>query len=316
MTNARRAFREDPASTLQFRCPIQCAAHAPGVLRDWPFGRFRATVWRRVNGRPLFNVFAAKELSMIQIKRLGMWVSVLALVVTFSTQAYAGPYNCRKDKVLDSPIQFGLTIQGERVRLTTYGGSDRSQVVVLYQWRILDQQNRQLDYFPKGILTFGVSYNMLRETNLEGLVPGTVYGIELISQDGCGNSGTSRQTVLIPGGNVENNPPVVSVPTIVYTGALGFVFPNIHFTASDDSGIREATVYVNGAPVKTYRYYDGVNFRWWTENYPADGVQSTLEGPFFTTTYPDAYRGQYALVEIEVVDSFGNTTTTSAWMGL
>ncbi|HEU5132709.1 MAG TPA: hypothetical protein VFT26_11420, partial [Pyrinomonadaceae bacterium] len=99
----------------------------------------------------MFNVFAAKELSMIQIKRLGMWFSVLALVLTFSAQAYGAPaYNCKRDKVLDTPIQFQVTVQGERVRLTTYGGSDRSQVVVLYQWRILDQRDRQLDYFPKG----------------------------------------------------------------------------------------------------------------------------------------------------------------------
>jgi len=254
---------------------------------------------------------------MNRVNRPGVWLSALLFVAAFSPQVYGAPsYNCRKDKTVDVPIQFRVTVQGERVRLSAYGGSDRSQVVVLYRWRILDKAARQLDYFPKGILAFGVSYDMLRETNLEGLVPGTAYVIELQSQDGCGNPGISRQTVSIPAGLAETNLPKVSVPTVVYTGALGFVFPNILFTATDDSGIREATVYVNGSLVKSYKYYDDVNFRWWTENYPADGVDSTLEGPFFLTQYPDAYRGQYVLVEIEVTDTFGNKTTSATWMGL
>ena len=254
---------------------------------------------------------------MIEMKRLGIWLSAFVLIVTSASLAHGAPsYNCRKDKVVDVPIQFRVTVHGDRVRLSTYGGSDRSQVVVLYRWQILNKDNSQLDYFPKGILAFGVSYDMLRETNLEGLVPGTAYQIDLTSQDLCGNSGTSRQTVILPPGNADASRPTVSVPTKTYTGALGYVFPNIQFTATDDSGIREATVYVNGSPIQSYKYYDGVNFRWWTENYAADGVQSTLEGPFFLTPYPAAYQGQYVFVEIEVTDTSGNTTTTSAWMGL
>ena len=73
-------------------------------------------------------------------------------------------------------------------------------------------------------------------------------------------------------------------------------------------------VYLNGTNTTDLTYYNGSSFRWWADEYPDDGVKSTLEGPVYTLSYPASYRGQYVEVEIDVVDVFGNMATAQAWL--
>ena len=75
-------------------------------------------------------------------------------------------------------------------------------------------------------------------------------------------------------------------------------------------------MYINGTRIQEYIYYDGTNFRWWFDDYPADNTQSVLEGPNYYVNYPASYQGQYVLVEVDALDLVGNVTRTSAWLVL
>jgi hypothetical protein len=168
---------------------------------------------------------------------------------------------------------------------------------------------------PQGDLGFA-SQNMLKEVNLEGLVPGASYTIELISYDFCARMGSTKAAITMPWNQPETSAPLVSVPTIVRTGFQTSVSSAIHFSATDDIGIERIAVYINGMLVKEYSYFDGKGFRWWTNPYTLDSVQSTLEGPNLYVYYPNTFNGQYALIEIVATDVNGNTTTTSARLWL
>ena len=241
--------------------------------------------------------------------------AVVGLLLLVPSRGNAGPvYNCKSDKGLEKPMEFTATVQGARVHLSAFGGSDRSPWVAPSAWRVLDAAGKQLDNFPKALLVGGVSRDMLRETNLEGLVPGTSYIIELTSTDFCLNTAAVRQPILLTAPISDANAPVLSVPSLASTGFGGFQSPKLFFSAFDDSGIRSVAIYLNGAKTTELTYYNGSNFRWWADEYPQDGVRSTLEGPVYTLSYPASYRGQYVHVEIDAVDVFGNSTTTEAWI--
>jgi hypothetical protein len=248
--------------------------------------------------------------------RTGVWsAAFVGLVLLVPIRTDAGPvYNCKSDRALEKPMQFSATVHGARVHLSAFGGSDRSPWVAPSEWRIFDASGKQLDRFPKALLVGGVSRDMLKETNLEGLVPGTAYIIELISTDFCLNAGSVRQPLLLTAPVSDGNLPVVSEPSLVSTGFGGFQSPKLFFSAVDDTGIRTVAVYLNGTKTSDVTYYNGSSFRWWADEYPHDGVKSTLEGPVYTLSYPASYRGQYVLVEIDVVDVFGNAATAQAWL--
>jgi hypothetical protein len=168
--------------------------------------------------------------------------------------------------------------------------------------------------FTRADLGFA-SKDMLKETNIEGLVPGATYTIQLTSQDFCNNKGTSRRTITMPDAAPEFNGPAVSIPDIVQVGFMG-ANPALHFSATDDTGVAGVRIYINGALAKEYRYSDDTGFRWWCDVYPVDGVQSTLEGPNFYWTYPSTYRGAAGPVDVVVEDLLGNQTVSSAQLYL
>jgi hypothetical protein len=251
---------------------------------------------------------------------IGFRSSLAAAVVVlwgFSSQAFAAP-NCRSDRKLDVPMQFAVDVQSAvRVHVSAFGGSDKSGWVLPLgygAWRLYDSSGKQLSSFTTADLGFA-SNDMLKETNLEGLLPGTSYIIELASQDYCGNVGTFRKSVTMPGAASESNAPVVSTPTVVLVGFQTSVYKTLQFSATDDTGVRHVAVMINGTIVQEYDYSSGVTFRWWCNNYSLDSVQSTLEGPNFYVSYPATYAGP-SLVEIVVDDWFGNRSTTSAQLGL
>ena len=238
-------------------------------------------------------------------------VVTLGLACLSSNAAAA---SCNGDRKLDVPMQFRATVLGAgRLHVSAFGGSDKSGwvVPVAYRgWRLYDAAGREVDYFTRADLGFA-SKDMLKETNLDGLVPGATYTIELVSQDYCNNKGTFRQSVTMPAAAAESNSPVVSTPGIVQVGFMS-ANPALRFSATDDSGIARVSIYVNGALAEEYRYADGVGFRWWCDPYTLDSVQSTLEGSTFYWTYPTQYRYTVALVDVVVEDLLGNHTTTSA----
>src|SRR4029450_5380177 len=157
---------------------------------------------------------------------------------------------------------------------------------------------------------------MLRETNLEELLPGASYTIQLATMDGCGNMAYLRQSITMPESTPEGVWPVASSPEIVRTGALGSSSTVLHFSATDETGIKRVAIFFNGSLMQEYRYFDNVKFRWWADPYYGDLSQSTLEGPNYYVSYSDAFRGQYGLIEVVVEDLFGNSTTSSAELGL
>jgi len=215
-------------------------------------------------------------------------------------------------------MQFSATVESAgRVHLSAFGGADKSGWVIPLgygTWRLYDASGRQIDFFTRSDLGFA-SKDMLKETYLEGLVPGESYTIELASQDYCNNKGTFRQVVTMPQAAPESNNPEVSVPGIVQIGFMTYN-PALQFSVTDDTGVRRVAVHINGALVKEYRYSDGASFRWWCDPYPVDAVESSLEGPNFYYAYPSSYRGTSAIVEIVVEDVLGNRSVSSAQLVL
>jgi hypothetical protein len=248
-------------------------------------------------------------------------ISAVALtvgIVAFSLPATAAPpsksgsYSCKGDKQLDVPMQFAATVESAgRVHVSAFGGSDKSGVVSPVNWRVYNASGALIDYFPRTNLAF-VSPDMLKETNLEGLIPGASYTIELTSQDFCAHLGTVRNSVTMHPAIPETNPPVVSTPTLVQVGLQTGEFTQLQFAVTDDTGVQDVALYINGTKVAEYEYFDGVSIRWWCDPYPADAVLSVLEGPNYYVNYPTTYKGSYASVEVVVVDLFGNRSTSSA----
>jgi hypothetical protein len=245
----------------------------------------------------------------------------VALIFTGSLAVLPGTAtaaSCNGDRKLDVPMQFRATVlSAGRVHVTAFGGSDKSGWVIPVDyrgWRLYDATGREVDYFTRADLGFA-SKDMLKETNIDGLVPGASYTIELMSQDYCNNKGTFRQSVTMPAAAPESNSPVVSTPNIIQVGFMS-ANPALRFSATDDTGLARVAIYIDGVLAKEYRYANGVGFRWWCDVYPVDGVQSTLEGPNFYWPYPTQYRYRAALVDIVVEDLLGNHTTTSAQLYL
>jgi hypothetical protein len=246
----------------------------------------------------------------VNTRTRSLMVALVGLLATFSSRAYAGPANnCKSDKRLDVPMQFAVDVQsGARVHVSGYGGSDRTNYVVPYYWRVYNSQGRQVDSFPRTPLVF-VSPNMLRETNIEGLVPGESYTFELTSRDSCNNVGVVRKAITMPALFDDPNPPDVTTPVTVMVGLQAGESKRVQFAVTDDTGVREVTMLINGTVVSNQKY--GVTFRWWCDDYPDDDVLSGLEGPNYYLAYPATYAGTYSVVEIVVVDAAGNTTTKS-----
>jgi hypothetical protein len=256
---------------------------------------------------------------MNQFKNRWAWVLMLiAGMFGLSSRAEAAGYNCRSDKRFDVPMQFTATLQSAgHIHLSVYGGSDKSGWFAPYYsgaWRTYTAAGKEITRFSSSTMLF-VSTDMLKETNLEGLIPGS-YVIELVSQDLCGNLGTFRRSVTVPQAVVESNPPVISALDIVQFGALGASANQLHFSAADDTAIKHATVSINGNLIAEYKYFDGVGYRWWTEYFPDDNGLSVYEGPNWYIAYPQAYIGQYVVVEIIVEDMFGNQSRQSAQLYL
>jgi len=259
-----------------------------------------------------------KEMDMSGLRKSGFMIGAMAVVLgAFSTRADAGKtYSCRGDRAVDVPIQFVVDIQSAaRIHVSAYGGSDKSGLVYPTTWTLFDASGRQLDFFPKATPVW-TSANMLKETNLEGLVPGASYSIGLASQDWCGNTAVVKKSVRMPATSSEAELPDLSALSTVQSGLMGYLFTQIAFDATDNSGLQSVTVSIDGAVVKSFTYGDGVNFRWWFDNYPFDNTVSTLEGPCYYVSYPDSYKGQLHLVEVVAVDVYGNRSVTSATLAL
>jgi len=240
--------------------------------------------------------------------------AALVLLLVASSPALAASYNCKGDRRLDAPMQFVADVVGSHVHLSASGGSDKSGWVAPAVWRVYNGAGKQLDYFPKDLLVF-VSQDMVKKANLEGLIPGT-YTIALTSTDFCNNQGTVTRSINVTTPLPELNPPDLSAPTLVLVGLQTGQFSQIQFRVTDDTGVQKIAVYISGTQIKEYTYYDGVNVRWWFDDYPNDGTKSALEGPNYYVNYPTSYKGQYALVEVDVTDVLGNVSRTSAWMVL
>jgi hypothetical protein len=238
----------------------------------------------------------------------------LALLIS-SGNAYAGNYSCKGDRKLDVPMQFTPLVQSAgRVHVSASGGSDKSKYVAPSSWKVFDSTNAQVDYFPKGLVAF-VSMNMFKEVNIEGLLPGETYTIELDSVDFCNNVGIVKKTVTMPVDPVETIAPNTSTPALVQVGLQAF-FTEIQLSTTDNTGVREVAVYANGVQLADYVYYDRTHIRWWCDNYAADNTLSTLEGPNYYISYPESMKGSSALVEVVVTDVYGNQTVQSALLGL
>jgi hypothetical protein len=138
------------------------------------------------------------------------------------------------------------------------------------------------------------------------------YTIELTSMDYCANKGTFRHVVTMPSASPEGNAAIVSGLSTIRVGFLNSYFSQLHFSATDDTGIDRVAKYINGTLLTAYRYFDGVRFRWRCDPYTLDSVQSTLEGPNFYVSYPDGYKGVLATVEVVVEDLSRNKTRSSA----
>jgi hypothetical protein len=261
---------------------------------------------------------------MNHFKKLSISFAVVGVaLVAFASRPEAakpgsggGSYNCKSDKQIDVPMQFAVDVQSAgRVHVSAYGGSDKSGYLVPYRWLVYDRSGTLVDYFPKAILAF-VSPNMLKQTNLEGLLPDGSYTIALVSQDFCNNQATVTRAVTMPSPAAEWNAPVLSEPNVVQTGGALASFSQINFSVTDDTGVQDVAVYVNGTTIFHVAYYNGVTYRWWCDEYPDDGRVSVLEGPEFYVSYPSTNGGTTASVEVVVTDVYGSQSRATATLWL
>jgi hypothetical protein len=254
---------------------------------------------------------------MIRSGRLAMTLvgTAVALALVSSQAMAAGSYSCKGDRKLDVPMQFVPVVDGDgRVHVSAFGGSDKSRYVAPSAWRVYNAANTQIDYFPKGMVVF-VSMDMFKETNIDGLQPGQTYLIELDSVDSCNNVGIVKKTFTMPSGARESTLPVLSTPGLARVGLQSFANV-LRFSVTDDSGVQRVSVFVDGNQIADYVYGNGVNVRWWTDDYPYDNAQSTLEGPYYYVAYPETFRGRSALVQVVVTDLYGNQATKSVILSL
>lgn len=244
--------------------------------------------------------------------------AIIILPVSAAAAPKTSNYSCKSDKVVDAPMQFVLDttqMTAAHLHASAFGGADRSGVIKPTAWTLYDAANRQLDFFPQSVLAW-TSSNMLKNVNLEGLVPGASYTLALTSQDWCGNLGVYRLSLTMPLTNAEATPPRVSDPTTVGVGLIGYSTRVINLAATDDTGVASVTVLIDGTVVSSFAYGDGTRFRWWFDDYPDDGTKSALEGPWYYVSYPDSYRGASHFVSVEVEDIYGNRTVTTAMLPL
>jgi|KBSMisStaDraftv2_1062788.scaffolds.fasta_scaffold120617_3 hypothetical protein len=242
-------------------------------------------------------------------------IATIGVAAMFPTQASAGPsYSCKRDKQLDTAMQFAITEQAAgKLHVSAYGGSDKSTVVTPSEWRIYNAAGAKIDYFPKALMIW-VSMNMFKETNIDGLEPGATYTVELVSKDFCNNAKSVSKTVTMPLSGNDAQPPDLSAPGLVAIGMAGSTNV-LNFTTDDDSGTGQVSVFISGDKIADYVYENNVNVRWWTNDYPDDNSQSTLEGPNYYIAIPDKYKGGAHDVEVVVTDVNGNQSTTNAILG-
>ncbi len=266
-----------------------------------------------------------ESVQMPNSNRLVIPVALLSAVVAFPGFAVAqkkgggssgGSTSCKGDRAVDVPIQIAMDVQtSSRIHASGYGGSDRSGLIYPTTWTLYDASGAQVSKFPTATPVW-TSSAMLKEVNIEGLVPGATYSVALNSQDWCGNNSVVKKTVTMPAASGEGNAPDLSTPTTVQSGLMGYLFTQITFDVTDDTGLQSVIVSIDGTAVSSFTYGDGLGFRWWFDDYPFDSTQSTLEGPIYYISVPDAYKNGSHLVEVVVVDIIGNRSVNSALLGL
>ena len=236
-----------------------------------------------------------------------------AFTVCASSPAMARPaYSCKRDKVVDVPMQFTATVVGGRVELSASGGSDKSGWIAPSNngaWKVFDATGIQVTRFTDSLMTFAAS-DVMKEANLEGLLPGT-YNVVFTTIDLCGNQGTSQRSVTVGASAYESTPPVIAdlqLLTLSYMGATAY---SVYFTASDNSGIRRVRVEADGSVLADYNYFNGTSYRWWTEFFPGDSTMTAFEGPTFQVGYDSAHKGKCG-VRVIAEDVSGNEVIANA----
>jgi hypothetical protein len=238
--------------------------------------------------------------------------AALAAFTVCASPALAGPtYSCKRDKVVDAPMQFTATVVGGRVELSASGGSDKSGWIAPSNngaWKVFDATGLQVTRFTESLMTFAAS-DVMKEANLEGLLPGT-YKIVFTTIDLCGNQGTSQRSVTVAAPAYESTPPVIADLQLVTLSYMGATAYSVYFTASDNSGIRRVWVEAGGSVLADYSYFNGTSYRWWTDFFPNDSTMTAFEGPTFQVGYDSALKGKCG-VRVFAEDLSGNQTVAT-----
>ena len=143
----------------------------------------------------------------------------------------------------------------------------------------LQASGRPLDYFPKSILV-RVSPQMVNEANLEALVPGASYVVELTSKDWCKQPGESQKAGhgARRSGRRQRAEPVRFRPGVDRAAVR---WRANQFSLTEDTGIVDVEVYVSGTLLKQFKYGDLrqlslVVRRIPVRQYPVDGRRAVL----------------------------------------
>ena len=239
-------------------------------------------------------------------KLMTSFAAFAAFTVCASSPAMARPaYSCKRDKVVDVPMQFTATVVGGRVELSASGGSDRSGWIAPSNngaWKVFDATGIQVTRFTE--MLAGFATETLKESNLEGLLPGT-YTIEFTTIDLCGNQGKSQRSVTVGAPAYESTPPVIADLQVVTLSYLGATAYSLYFTATDNSGIRRVRAEADGSVLADYSYFNGTSYRWWTDFFPDDSTMTSVEGPTFYVGYDSALKGKCG-VRVIAEDLSGN----------
>lgn len=226
-------------------------------------------------------------------------------------------YNCDQDTRLDEAMQAESTpVAPTTLKFDAFGGYDSSGYVAprnFSAYQVFDKETGALlGYFTSGLY---LGTNPLTTVYADGFRPNRQYELVLNSFDKCGNSAAS--TLMIDLGNVsfpdESINPVIDAEVHVsYLTSSWGSMPILEIQAHDDTALDKVTFSVNGVVKKVIDLSNEIKI-----SFEQNQVDPTISQAYkYLYTYDFSTSQDAAVVEVEVIDIFGNVSYSEAVLDL
>jgi hypothetical protein len=247
------------------------------------------------------------------VSKICYFTMVLMVTLGVAIQAEAGKrLNCNRDTSVDSPMTLTYSfVSPAKLKLTAHAGYDRSGLkpALSQAYHIYDSLGKQVGVFTEN----NMFDNDLMEVYVQGLVPGQNYEAHFYSIDGCFNYGWSVTNIEMPLIAAEAIAPVFDAEIGLTKLCTFFACTNyLQIFAHDETAIARVLVKIDGTTVIDHDLSLDNDF-WFAAGTVMKN--STLVGEQFTYFYNKIHSGN-RLVEVQIFDVFGNSSTKSKQMNL